>query len=508
MSQKPEAALATRLAWLGTVSALAFLAMVPLSFGLAAFAPVLVVQPEEIAFIDRLADQIRWLPGAYDFLRAAIRGETLADPVWRVVAATLPLAVASIAMLLVLRRIQADPAAHNDGPADRIAVAVAVSLALCAVFAFPTYTPDFFLSIAWGRMFADGQNPYYASLTPEIFGTLPGSRFEEGDRFTYGPLWAVLTGGLGRLSGRREWLEFFLHKAVLLVAWLGTLFALRRMAGRRGLRDRLLVTCLVGWLPAAVYLAIAEGHNDILMVFFVSLWLEAVDRKDHRLAPLWLACSCLVKFITLPLIGLELLAARRAGVIFTRRYILTMAACGIASLLALFVFYEGPGFLQATRRMQNWVFWVPSYYAVNVAALAGLQLPIVLVDRLVTVLGITSAGAVLWHGIRKPSWESWLTSGLAVMACVLLTLVGHVWPWFALWLVPFLAVLWPARVAGVLLTFLLMVPFLDLGWILAPDWRYRPVVDMPVYTSVLLVIAFLWLRGPGAMGNADRQPIP
>jgi len=501
VSTGPGATLAARLTRLGAISLMAFVVIVPLAVGLAAYSPVLVLQRDEIAFIDRLAERLRWLPGGYDFLRSAIRGGLpLADPLWRVLAATLPLAVASIVMLLALRQIQSGDAAGEVGAADRAASRVAVLLALVAVFAFPTYTPDFWLSIAWGRMLAEGQNPYYAPFTTDVFQHLPGSGFEPQERLTYGPLWAFLIGGLGRLSGRRELLEFFLHKLVLAAAWLGTLAALRRLAGRRGARARLLVTCLIGWLPAGVYFAVAEGHNDVVMVLFLSLWLEAVDRRDHRFAPVWLACSFLIKFVTLPLIGLELLAARRAGVLFTRRYLVTLAACGIGSLLALLAFYDGPGFLGATRTMQNWIFWVPGTYLVNLAAYAGLKLSPTRMDQMVTIAGLVLTGVMLWRAVRRPGWDRWAAGGLAVMACMLLALVGHVWPWFSLWLVPFMAVLWPARTAGVLLTFLLMVPFLDLGWILAPDWRFRSMVEMPVYTSVLIAILFLLLRGPVAMG--------
>lgn len=496
MRAAPDATLASRLSQLGAISVFAFLVVLPLAIGLAAYSPVLVLQGDDIAFVDRLAQQLRWLPGADEFLRAAIRGGLpLADPFRRVLAATLPLAVASVAMLMAIREVQSDHPDSHLASADRVAWRVAVLLAVIAVFAFPTYTPDFWLSIAWGRMLAEGQNPYYAPFTPDVFQHLPGSGFEPQERFTYGPLWAFLIGGIGRLSGRRELLEFLLHKLVLTAAWLGTLATLRRVAGRRGAKSRLLVTCLVGWLPAGVYFAVAEGHNDVVMVFFLSLWLEAVDRRDHRYAPVWLACSGLMKFITLPLIGLELLAARRAGVLFTRRYLVTLAACGIGTFLSLLTFFDGPGFLGATRTMQEWIFWVPTTYVVNVAALAGLSLPREPVDRIITILGMALTALVLFKALRRPGWDTWVAGALAVTTCVLLTLVGHVWPWFTLWLIPFLAIMWPGRSAGVVLAFLLMVPLLDLAWILAPDWRFRPVVGMSVYTCVLVAMVYLLLGG-------------
>lgn len=495
MSRAPSASLASRLARLGAISVAAFVVMVLVAPGLAAFAPGLVLQGDEIAFVDNLAEALRWLPGAEPYLRTAVRaGLPLSNPYWRALAAFLPLAAASVAMLLAVRELQRHSGAEDTAAADRVALRVAVLLVLIAAVALPTYTPDFWLSVAWGRMLGEGTNAYYVPFSPEVFEGIPGSNFESQERLTYGPLWAFLIGGVGRLAGRQVLWEFLLHKLILAGAWLGTLAALRRVAGRRGARERLLVTCLIGWLPAGVYFAVAEGHNGVVMVLFVSLWLEAVDRGDHRLGPVWLACSGLFKFITLPLVGLEILAARRAGVLFTRRYVLTMAACGIGSLLALLAFYEGPGFLDSTQTMQNWIFWVPSTYVVGVVGHLGMELSLTQVDRLFTVLGILLTGWVLWWAVRHPGWESWATGGLAVMACMLLVLVGHVWPWFALWLVPFLAILWPSRSAAVLLVFLLMIPFLNLGWIFEPSQGLRSLVEFPVYTSMLVVMLFVLIR--------------
>jgi hypothetical protein len=502
----PTDPLARRLALLGAVSVAAFLAIAVLAAGLAAFSPVLILQGDEIAFVDRLAANLHWLPGAPDYLRTAVRGGLpLGNPYWRALAATLPVGVASIAMLLALGAATSAPAEEVTATADRMAVRVAVTLVLVAAFALPSYTPDFWLSVAWGRMLGAGQNAYYAPFTPEVFQGIPGSDFEPQERLTYGPLWAFLIGGVGRLASRQVLWEFLLHKMLLASAWLFTLAALRRLAGRRGARERLLVTCLIGWLPAGVYFAVAEGHNDVVMVMFVSLWLEAVDRGDHRLAPLWLACSCLIKFITLPLVGLELLAARRAGVLLSRRYLLTLAACGAGSLLALLAFYDGPGFLGATRSMQSWIFWVPSSYVVSVARYLGVDLPLVRIDQGFAVLGLLATGLVLLRAARRPGWESWVLGALAVVAYLLLALVGHVWPWFALWLVPFLGALWPARTAGVVLAFVLMVPFLNLGWILAGEWRLRPLVEIPMYSSVLVVLGFYLLRRVAAKA---RTPEP
>lgn len=496
---------ATRLTLLGALSVAAFVAVVLLAVGLAAFSPILILQGDEIAFVDRLAGHLHWLPGASEYLRTAVRGGgALGNPYWRAAAAALPLGLASIAMLLALRTTINAPETDLTGSAERVAGRVAILLALVAVVALPTYTPDFWLSVAWGRMLAEGQNAYYAPFSPEVFQGIPGSDFEPQERLTYGPLWAFVIGGAGRLAGRQVLWEFLLHKLVLAGAWLATLAVLRRLAGRRGPRQQLLTTILIGWLPAGVYFAVAEGHNDVVMVMFLSLWLEAVDRGDHRLAPVWLACSCLIKFITLPLIGLELLAARRAGILFTRRYLLTLAGCGAGSLLALLAFYDGPGFLGATRSMQSWIFWVPSSYLVSVARQAGVELPLVRVDQFITILALAATALALWRAVRQPSRETWVLGSLSVVACMLMVLVGHVWPWFGLWLVPFLAAVWPGRTAGVLLAFLLMVPFLNLGWILATEWRLRPFVEIPVYTSVVAVLIFLLLKGR----TAGPQPIP
>ena len=63
----------------------------------------------------------------------------------------------------------------------------------------------------------------------------------------------------------------------------------------------------MGWLPFILHMAVAEGHNDIVMVMFLVCWLWLVAEQRHLLSPVALAAATLIKYITAPLALLEVL---------------------------------------------------------------------------------------------------------------------------------------------------------------------------------------------------------
>lgn len=464
---------------------------------LAGFSPTLYLQRDEIAFLDRLSRGLAALPAYAAQLRLAARGAgPLADPDLRILAVVAPVLLATAAMFLLLRWVERQPADRLHPAHLRLVLGVGLALGLVASCAVPSYTVDFWLSVAWGRMFAAGENAYYLPFTHAAFRGIPGGGFEETERFTYGPLWALLSHGLAVLAGGRPLAAFVLGKLVLLLAWAVMVGALTRAAGRRGLRAALRAACLTAWLPPLLLFGLAEGHNDTLMLMFIALWLDAADRGDHRWTPVWLALACLTKLVAAPLLGLELFLAARSGALRRPAYWAAGAAAATLVALCLGRYYEGPGFMAATAAMQRWIFWVPTTFITGVAGLAGLAVAERTVDLAVAVLGLAGVAAVLARDLRTPTPTGWLASAGAILGFTLATLTGHVWPWFALWLVPVVALAWPAPWAAVALAYLLLVPLLDLAWVLRPDWSLRPWFDLPLYGAPLtLALVLLARRG-------------
>ncbi len=478
-------------------------ALVVLSPLLAGFSPTLYLQRDEIAVLDRLSQGVAAIPGYAGAIRLAARGAgPLADPDLRMLAVLGPVLLATAAMLALLRWVERQPTDRFHPGQLRLVLGVGLAMGVIASCALPSYTVDFWLSVAWGRMFAAGQNAYYLPFTPAAFHGIPGGGFEETERFTYGPLWALVSHGLARLAGDRALAAFALGKLVLLLAWAVMVGALTRAAGRRGLRAALRTACLTAWLPPLLLFGLAEAHNDTLMLMFLALWLEAADRGDHRWTPLWLALACLTKLVAAPLLSLELLLAARSGAL--RRPAYWAAGLAAALLVALFLgrYYEGAGFMAATAAMQRWIFWVPTTFITAVASLAGVPAPERAVDLAVAILGLAGVAAVLARDLRAPTREGWLASAAAILGFTLATLTGHVWPWFALWLAPVVALGWPAPWSAVALVYLILVPTLDLAWVLRPDWSLRPWLDLPLYGAPLALTLVMLVR------SEVRRPVP
>ena len=81
-----------------------------------------------------------------------------------------------------------------DANLDALLMRWSVAFALVCVLAFPVFTQDFWLSMAWGRMAAEGTNPYHNLFTDETLAGLPLDHFPMV--MSYGPGWAILSAAV------------------------------------------------------------------------------------------------------------------------------------------------------------------------------------------------------------------------------------------------------------------------------------------------------------------------
>ena len=98
--------------------------------------------------------------------------------------------------------------------------------------------------------------------------------------------------------------------------------------------------------------AVAEGHNDIIMVFFVLLWLYGLKTEKRIFASLSLAASVLIKYISAPLFFLDFLHARYISQINIKKYILQFIAAGILMLAIFGMFYRSLDFFSYLKRVR------------------------------------------------------------------------------------------------------------------------------------------------------------
>jgi alpha-1,6-mannosyltransferase len=445
-----------RINLLGATALLAYVAMALLSY---LQAPVLWLSaiagaPRAVAFFDELAQAIP----VYASIREAISGPLTSNTAV-IVSYWIPLAVATIAMMLLLLSL----ARHRESTdAAIVGLLFRWSLAFAAAcaFAFPLFTQDLWLSAVWGRMIVAGVNPYHNFFTSESLEGLPIDHFPMV--MSYGPLWGLLSGVVMATAGDSVLTTAVVSKTLLAAAWIGSLALVRQIMEQRSTFDRCLAVALFGWAPVGVTQSLAEGHNDIVMMFFALLWLSLLLR-GRRTAPIALISSALCKYITAPLFLIDAIYVLRIERVRWRSYLIRLIAPALLALLVFAVFYRSPQFFDGLLVISEWRFLQPRDAVTGIEYLTGTSLsPLAFgIAALFPVLAVYFCFVCF----RSPTIEGLLKAAIAILASTCFTAVSHLWPWYMIWSLAF-AVLLPAWwLSRFVVSVSVMAPFAVVWWI-------------------------------------------
>jgi hypothetical protein len=419
---------------LGAANAVCLAAFVVIAWGLATIVPVDAPEPLEAAAFARLAARISQ-PGSSTY--AWLTGQSvLADPALLTIAYTLPIAISCVLAILLLARIARTGA---DANTVRNCLRWAIAFAAIAVFAAPVLVQDFWLSAGWGRLVAQGQNPYYTSLSPSVTAGLPLDYL--GLLTTYGPLWTLIAGLIMKVSGTSALAAGVLFKLLLAGAWIGSLLLLHALMRDRSPHVQCVALIITGWLPLGVVHAVADGHNDVVMAFLVMLWLFLVTRAKPMRASLALAASVVVKYLSAPLFLIDLAHSRRSLAKPWMAYVPRVLAVALLGFGITAVFFRDMAFFASTRHMSDWHFFTPRSAVTGLGRLLGVP------PGFDSLGGIAVAGAAILASIAflavgahyclrywtEPSPATLRLAVLGVVGALLFGVVGHVWPWFLVW---------------------------------------------------------------------------
>lgn len=209
-----------------------------------------------------------------------------------------------------------------------VVLAFALLFALANFLVAPITSLDLYDYIARGRITAlYGGNPYVHA--PEKYPGDPMADYVSWRHVTsaYGPLWEALSALLVRLAGNSLWSNMLAQKALASVAYLLSILLLAAILRRTTPQRALAGTLLFAWNPLVLMEGVGNGHNDMLMAFFLlgAFWMLGHIRPSADPMPrllyggvalLFLAASILVKFITvlfLPFFLLYLLSGEQKG---------------------------------------------------------------------------------------------------------------------------------------------------------------------------------------------------
>ncbi len=405
--------------------------------------------------------------------------------------------VASLALVLMLYRRE-----HTlDANIARLLLRWSVAFALVSVLAFPLFTQDFWLSMAWGRMAAEGTNPYHNLFTEETLVGLPLDHFPMV--MSYGPAWAILSAVIMTVTGKSLLAAAILFKAVLLVSWLGSLMLIERLTASRSMLDRCLALTVAGWMPLGVLQTVAEGHNDMVMVWLSLLWLALLLQRSWW-APIALMGSGLTKYVTAPLLLVDAIVAWRLHRLSWRQFILRFVGPGLLGLAVFGAFYRSPAFFDGTRVISEWEFMQPRHALGALEDTFGISL--LLVEEIITAAFALLAIYWLIDLVKRPTTDNIVKASLAIMSAISFVGIAHLWPWYLVWTIALAALLprwWLSRfVIGVSI----LAPFsLSFWWI-------EPIQDSLDWASLAVyVVAVLWClltRPPAAAPASALSPSP
>ncbi len=230
-----------------------------------------------------------------------------------------------------------------------VIAAFAVGFYAAYVLSLPTFSYDTYAYVLQSRVFTlHGANPYLTP--PAAFADDPDLRFADPDQMKlivpYGPVWtyaAILCSYVAGGDIVRQLLGF---RLMLLGFGLANLALLWALLGRLRPHQRLAGLVFYAWSPIVALKG--QEHSDTLTVFLLllSLWLLTAGRDLPAVAVLTLSVLC--KFITGPLLLVELLALWRR-----RSAYAALAAAGLAALIAVLAFlpvWTGPDLLLKLAR--------------------------------------------------------------------------------------------------------------------------------------------------------------
>lgn len=172
----------------------------------------------------------------------------------------------------------------------------------------PLTSTDVFYYIGTGWSEAHyGVNPYYTSVN-EVLENYEGATSDEmllkmkgiwsGQTVVYGPVWPVICKILSGLSCGNLFLALYIYKLFYLILHLMNTYLIYKITNKRNL-----FALMYGLNPLILFDGLANGHNEVLVIFFILLGLYFFIRKKNMFVTIVaFALATAVKYFAILLI--------------------------------------------------------------------------------------------------------------------------------------------------------------------------------------------------------------
>lgn len=313
-----------------------------------------------------------------------------------------------------------------------IFVAAAV---FCAelLFAYPATAVDIFGYVAQGRVFALHQaNPFV--VAPDAYPTDPIVPFlaYPAEPSQYGPVWALLGGGIASIGGGNLLAEVLLYKLVAALAHLGggaLIFGIARRLTRNAGQAQVSAYLYV-CNPLLLWEMVANGHNDgfMMLLGLCGAWL-LVSHRDLLALPA-IAAGALVK------VPVALMAAPFFVGILRRRWSRAVEGALLSLALAVAVyrpFWQGPDTLTALKRADLFTASLASVLRLALSPAVGLPDASV-IARTISLSGFAVVAVLaLWLAARAEGDADILRAAYWVLLGGVLLLTTWFQAWYVVW---------------------------------------------------------------------------
>jgi hypothetical protein len=397
--------------------------------------------------------------------------------------------------------------------------------AMTAAAVYPVGALDVFDNIFYGRMATfHGANPLLTA--PDAFPTDPLYSYVAWTWWPipYGPIWAAVDALLSRVSNGELLPGLLAFKALnigLYAACSGLIAAILNRIRPAYVAAGVI---LFAWNPLVLLEGLASVHNDLGLMVLVLLAFYLHQRGRSLWALTALLASVLVKFVSLPLTPLFLLAGWRAASDKWRFVWRAGALCALAGVV-LYAPYYTPG--QTWQELAVRPFHQTDLFTTSLPAVLSFKLEESMprdeaqdVARDLALAGW--AVFTVWQTCRLwrdparqggPGLASLMQRSYLVLLYFLLFACLWFQPWYLVWLLALAPLLGPSPHAGAIILFSALVQvkyfIFDFVWywqtpiptLLAPE----VATTVLIFAPMLLVYALVARRAHSASQGARNQ---
>jgi len=237
-------------------------------------------------------------------------------------------------------------------------------------FFHPVISNDIYIYISQGRLISHGQiNPYfhpYADFQNDpLFGQI-NTPWANNHTSVYGPIFLLVSTLITWLGGNSFIITLFLFKAAFIILNIACAYLVLKISAD------IKMFFLYAWNPLILFEFAANGHNDVITIFFVLISIlflfknKEKNQKYFLLSYFFLLLSVLIKYITLPLLPIFIIVTSQ----FYRNRnekLFYWLKISIVTLLVFFAsfffFWQGTNLFSGLKYYaiggQDSIFWCP-----------------------------------------------------------------------------------------------------------------------------------------------------